>query len=147
MTSRTTLIVAAMTLAAAPLAAQDAAEPIEQVAVADLPLSANPRLEGVSAAFLQGAFDAPGVFVAASTMGAGSVFPAHSHPDARVTYVTEGVMYLGTGEAMEEAMLVAYPAGTAAVTPAGTVHWMAAREGAFSVLEIGAGPSETAFVE
>lgn len=87
------------------------------------------------------------MFVAASTMEADSVFPAQLHPDARVTYVTEGVMYLSVGEAMDEATLVAYPAGTAAVTPAGIVHWMAAREGAFSVLEIGAGPSETAFVE
>lgn len=134
-------------LGAGPGWAQDDGAGIAKVTVADMELMPNPNLTGVSAAFVQGAFDAEGVFVAASTMTAGSVFPAHAHPDARVTVVTAGTMYLGEGAAMDEDALVAYPAGTAAITPAGTMHFMVAQDGDFSVLEIGAGPSGTTFAE
>lgn len=132
-------------LSADPTWAQVDGAAITKVTIADMELMPNPTLAGVSAAFVQGSFDAEGVFVAASTMAAGSVFLPHDHPDARVTVVTSGTMYLGEGAAVDEGALVAYPAGTAAITLAGTVHFMVARDGDFSVLEIGAGPSGTTF--
>lgn len=102
---------------------------------------------GVSAAFILGAFDAEGLFAASARMDPGAVFPPHAHPDTRLTIVTSGTMYLGEGERVDEAAMVAYPAGSVAVTPAGVMHFMVAGDGAATMLEIGSGPSGTTFAE
>lgn len=118
---------------------------IKQIALSELALNDIPAFPGVSAAFIEGAFDKPGLYVAHSKMAEGAVFPPHAHPDVRLTVVTSGVMYLGQGEAFDESKLVAYPVGTVAVTPPGVYHFMAAKDGAATVLEIGSGPSGSSF--
>lgn len=115
--------------------------------LAEMTLNAHPMLEGVSAAFLTGAFDAEGLYVANSVMADGAFFPPHAHPDDRITYVVEGTMYLGTGSDAEAGAETAHPAGTAMLTPAGTFHWMAARDGDVRILEIGSGPSGSVLPE
>ncbi len=137
---------AAIVLIATALAAWPAeAEPIGRVMLSDVEEVANPKIEGVSAAFLVGTFDADGLYAAQSTMKAGAIFPPHKHPDQRFTHVLSGTMYLAEGETVDEASLVAYPAGTVALTPPDTWHYMVARDGDFTVLEIGSGPSGTEF--
>jgi quercetin dioxygenase-like cupin family protein len=123
------------------------AEPIVKMTLSELALIANPKIEGVSAAFVVGAFDADGLYAARSTMAKGAVFPPHRHTDLRLTQVLSGTMYLAEGNVIDDAMLVAYPAGSVALTPPGTWHYMVAKDGDFTVLEIGSGPSETEFAE
>lgn len=119
---------------------------IDKIELSSVPLISNPDLEGVSNAMLTGSFDKPGLYVARATMAQSAIFPPHTHPDVRITHVVSGTMYLGEGDAFEDSLLVAYPAGTVAVTPPGKSHFMAARDGDFTVMEIGAGPSATEFV-
>jgi quercetin dioxygenase-like cupin family protein len=120
---------------------------IQLIELGKLQLKDNPLLPGVGNTFVLGAFDKPGVYAAHSRMAKGSRFPPHTHPDVRLTVVTSGVMYLGEGDVFDEVRLVAYPVGTVAVTPAGTPHYMYAKEGDVTVMEIGAGPSGAAFVK
>ncbi len=147
MTGSARFILAAMAstfagLVTAPAHAQDGG--IRKVELSEVALASTP-IEGVSSAFIVGAFDADGLYAARSTMVEGARFPPHRHTDQRMTLVLSGTMYLGSGESIDDASLVAYPAGTVAVTPAGAAHYMVARDGDFTVLEIGSGPSGTAF--
>ncbi|MEO0363195.1 MAG: cupin domain-containing protein [Pseudomonadota bacterium] len=137
-----------LAFAAGPAPAEDAGPKTVtkiELGAADLtPLAAFP---GVSNAFLIGEFAEAGLYAAEGEMAAGSAFPPHTHPDARLTIVLSGTMYLGEGETADPGRLVAYPAGTAAITPAGAAHYMAALDGDVRVLEIGAGPSGLTLIE
>ena len=55
--------------------------------------------------------------------------------------MVEGTMHRGSGSAVVPERETGYPAGIAVLTPAGTFHWMAARDGDVRILEIGSGPS------
>ena len=141
MTLRSTTIAAAI-LAAGAASGQ---EGIEILALDEMGLAAHPSLRGVEGAMVAGAFDAPGFYAANSVMREGAVFPPHAHPDDRLSLVVSGTMHLGTGPMVDPASERAVPAGSAALTPAGTTHYMVAREGDVRILEIGAGPSATNF--
>lgn len=106
-----------------------------------------PGFEGISSGFLRGGgFEAEGLFATHATMADGAVFPPHTHPDARFTLVVEGTMFIGVGETFDPARLVAYPEGSMFWTEAGVPHFMQARDGDVSVLDVGAGPTTTEFV-
>lgn len=139
-----TVIIAATALA---LVGAAAAQDVERLVLDEMALDANPRLAGVEAAFVTGAFDAEGLYAANSMMREGTVFPPHSHPDDRMTVVVSGTMHLGVGETVDPDAEQAFEAGSVALTPAGTVHYMVARDGDLRVLEIGVGPSGTAFAD
>ena len=119
---------------------------ISKVNLLDMPLGQTP-LDGVSSAMVSGAMDADGTFGANALMEDGSVFPPHSHPDARLSLVLEGTMHLGMGDAVDPGAEEVFEAGTVAITPAGIAHWMAARDGDVRILEIGTGPTTTDWVE
>ena len=123
------------------------AQGITRLDPATAPVSDLAALPGVASGALLGGMDAQGLFASAALMREGAVFPPHSHPDTRLTVVVEGTMHLGEGDAFDEGALIAYPAGSAAMTPAGTVHFMAAPDGDVRVMEIGVGPTASAFVE
>ncbi len=120
-------------------------EPIRKLTLSEIPLRALEKFPGVSSAFLTGAFNAPGLYAAQGVMTKGSTFPPHSHPDIRLSVVVSGTMYLGQGEAFDTAKLIAFPAGSVAITPANTPHFMAAPDGDVRILEIGSGPSGATF--
>ncbi|MGF1476289.1 MAG: cupin domain-containing protein [Geminicoccaceae bacterium] len=119
---------------------------IREVTLNQIELQDLAAFPGVSSGFLVGTFDTEGLYAARAVMRDGAVFPAHSHPDMRLTIVLSGTMYLGEGERFDEAALKRFPEGTAAITPAGTHHFMAASDGDVTVLEIGSGPSGTTFL-
>lgn len=133
---RTTMLITALAMPTFSVAE------VSKVALAEMPLNQTP-LDGVSSAMMSGAMDADGVFGAVAVMEDGSVFPAHSHPDARMSLVIEGTMYLGVGDAIDPEAEQVFEAGTVALTPAGVAHWMAARDGDVRILEIGTGPTTT----
>lgn len=119
---------------------------VETVVLQDMPLADTP-IDGVASSFVTGSFGAAGTFAANATMRDGSLFPPHRHPDARLSVVVSGTMYLGVGETVDPAAEQALTAGALAVTPAGVPHWMAARDGDVTILEIGTGPTRTEWVD
>ncbi len=123
--------------------AQDAG--VTKLTLEDMALNAHPQFDGVSAAMMTGAFSEEGLYAANSVMRQGAVFPPHSHPDQRLTVVVSGTMYLGVGDAIDPANEQAFEAGSVALTPPGTMHYMISRDGDVRVIEIGAGPSATVF--
>ena len=123
------------------------AQEISRLDPATAPVSDMAALPGVASGALLGGMEAEGLFASAALMRQGAVFPPHLHPDTRLTVGVEGTMHLGEGDAFDEGALIAYPAGSAAMTPAGTVHFMAAPDGDVRVMEIGVGPTASAFVE
>ncbi len=84
---------------------------------------------------------ATGLYVVLGKMSLGSRFPAHKHPDARVTTVLKGTMYYASGSDLSDAAMVAYPTGAIVQTPAGVAHVMWARDGDVVMQETGIGPS------
>ena len=72
-------------------------------------------------------------------------FPAHTHPDARITTVLSGTMYYGVGERSDRAEFEPYPAGAVIYTPPGTPHVMWAKNGEVVVQESGYGPTDIEF--
>ena len=115
---------------------------VKKLDLKDMPLNPTP-IEGVSSAMVSGNMQQAGVFGANAIMSEGSIFPPHTHPDARMSLVIEGTMYLGVGDTVDPGKEKAYEAGSMALTPAGVSHWMAARNGDVRVLEIGTGPTVT----
>jgi quercetin dioxygenase-like cupin family protein len=71
----------------------------------------------------------------------------HTHPDQRISVVLEGTIHVGFGETFDDAAVVAIPAGGMYVAPAGTPHYVWAKEGAAIYQESGVGPTATTFVK
>lgn len=127
--------------------AQEEEASLEAVLPNDLEWEDNPDVEGVQNASARiGDPENPGLYAGFGKMVKGTVFPAHTHPDGRLTTVVSGVMYLGIGEVPEETDFQAYPAGSVVYTPAGTPHIMWAKDGEIVVQEAGFGPSGSEFV-
>jgi quercetin dioxygenase-like cupin family protein len=54
---------------------------------------------------------------------------AHTHPQDELITVIDGTWYLGEGAKFDAAKLKGYPVGSFIVVPAGTPHFVAAKEG------------------
>jgi quercetin dioxygenase-like cupin family protein len=72
---------------------------------------------------------------------------AHTHPHDELVTVIEGTWYLGVGERFDPAKLKGYPAGSFIVIPAGTPHFVAAKEGGVIVQLNGTGKFATDYLE
>jgi len=72
---------------------------------------------------------------------AGHSLPPHTHPDERTITVLRGTYWAGVGEVFDRDKLVAYPAGSFYVIPAGLPHYSAVLEGEVEFQEAGVGPS------
>lgn len=72
---------------------------------------------------------------------AGHVLAPHTHPDERTVTVISGTYWSAIGTRFERANLVAYPAGSFYVIPAGVPHYSAVLEGETVFQEAGIGPS------
>lgn len=113
---------------------------------ADLKWQSNPDLDGVQSAAGVGDPTKGDLYVLFGKMGQDARFPAHEHPDARITTVLSGTMYYGIGERFGEAEVEAYPAGSVVYTPPGVPHFMWAKDGETVVQETGHGPTDIEFV-
>ena len=83
----------------------------------------------------------PGAYAFRVRAQAGHKLPPHTHPDERTITVLSGTYWAGVGEVFDESKLVAYPAGTFYVIPAGIPHYSAVLEGEVLFQEAGVGPS------
>ena len=107
----------------------------------------SPAYNGVETAILFGDPGGDGLYSTHARVDGGVRIPPHTHNITLTTVVTSGTAYVGIGQTFDEAALVAYPAGTYFVTPAGAPHFIAAMDGDFSILDHGSGPVSTALVK
>ncbi|MEM8534676.1 MAG: cupin domain-containing protein [Chloroflexota bacterium] len=112
------------------------------VIVDDLEWRANPDISGVESAVVVGDSSQSELYVLFGKLEQDTEFPAHTHPDARITTVLSGTMYYGIGEQFEESELTAYPVGSVVYTP----HFMWARDGATLTQEAGYGSTGVTFM-
>lgn len=75
------------------------------------------------------------------------VLPPHTHPDERTITVISGTYWAGVGPTYDPAALIAFPAGSFYVMPAGLPHFSAVLEGEVVFQESGIGPSRNDPVE
>jgi hypothetical protein len=106
---------------------------------------ANPQLPGISNALGAGNPAQPGLYAVFGRMDKGAKFPPHTHPDARLTTVIHGTMYLGLGAVFDESKVNSYTVGSVVSTPANTPHYMWAKDGAVIMQETGSGPTGMLF--
>jgi quercetin dioxygenase-like cupin family protein len=95
---------------------------------------------GMLIAPLHGGPKKPGLFIFRAKFPTGYKLPPHRHPDERIVTVLSGTYYSGVGERFDAAKLVAYPAGSFYVTPAGVPHFAYVESGEVIIQESGYGP-------
>lgn len=118
---------------------------VQTVLPIDLQWRANPAVVGAQSATVVGDSSKPELYALFGKMNSGATFPAHTHPDARITTVISGTMYYGVGEKFEQTMVKPYPAGSVVYTPADTSHFMWAKDGETIMQETGYGPTGLRF--
>ncbi|MDO8863080.1 cupin domain-containing protein [Haliea sp. E1-2-M8] len=100
-------------------------------------------LAGVAGAWLLGNQADEGIYQYRVRLEPGARIPPHTHPDTRNSTVLKGTLWVGFGESFDEGALVAVPEGSLYLAPAGTPHFLWARDGAVEYQESGVGPSGT----
>lgn len=105
----------------------------------------NSDIAGVQSAGVVGDPSSTELYAMRGKMEAGTVFPAHVHPDNRITTVVSGVMYCGVGEQFDPSDAIAYPAGSIIYTASGTPHFMWSKDGEAIAQETGFGPTGIMF--
>jgi quercetin dioxygenase-like cupin family protein len=103
--------------------------------------------DGRERAQLLGDSSQGGEWVDRVKMPAGKRVLAHSHAQDEVVTVIGGTWYLGEGTKFNPAYLKAYPAGSFIVIPAGTPHFVAAKDGTVIIHLNGNGKFQTDYVE
>lgn len=93
-----------------------------------------------------GAADRAGLYQQRVRMPAGAKIQPHTHPDARISVVLEGTIYVGFGEKFDEGNVVAIPTGAVYVAPAGVPHYVWAKDGPALYQEGGMGPTGATFI-
>jgi len=83
----------------------------------------------------------PGPYAFRVRAQAGHSLPPHTHPDERTVTVLSGTYWSGVGERFDASQLIAFPAGSFYVIPAGVPHFSAVLEGEVEFQEGGVGPS------
>jgi quercetin dioxygenase-like cupin family protein len=109
--------------------------------------SSPPTLGGVRGAWIIGAEGRAGTYVFRVQLAADARIPPHTHPDTRYTTVLSGTLQVGFGTDFDPDQTVAIPAGAVYVAPAGTPHYIWARDGAVEYQEAGIGPTATQLVK
>ena len=111
----------------------------------DLAWEDNPDVPGVQNAAGVGDPTKKELYTSFGKIEEGVKFPAHTHPDARITTVLSGTMHYGIGERFDRTRFEPYPAGSVIYTPPGTPHIMWAKSGEIVVQETGYGPTDIEF--
>lgn len=97
-------------------------------------------------AMIHGEQEKAGSFTFRVRAAAGHRLLPHTHPDERVITVLEGVYWSAMGDTWDESKLIAFPAGSFYVVPAGVPHFSAVLEGETTFQESGIGPSRNDMV-
>lgn len=138
---RATATFLVVTLAGMFVSATGAQEKTAAIDLETIEYATSPLFPGVEIAIVFGGRTTPGLYATHARVAAGAMIPPHTHPNPLTTWVTSGTAYVGTGLTLDEGALQAYPTGTFFVTPAGSPHFIVAKDGPFSILDHGDGPS------
>ena len=108
-----------------------------------------PGAAPVSAQFseLVGSRTQPGFYVERVQFPANFIHYPHSHPDNRSYTVISGTLYVGFGDAFDQAKLKALPPGSFWTEPANMNHFLMTKDGPVFFQITGTGPSGTTFVD
>jgi len=87
-----------------------------------------------------------GLYVTRTLIPHGTKTLPHTHSDDRTVTVLSGVCYYGRGEVFDEERVEQMPPGSFFTEPAGTPHYIWAKDGDVIVQTTGIGPSGTQFV-
>lgn len=90
---------------------------------------------------IHGRQEESGPFTFRIRAAAGHRLLPHTHPEPRVITVLEGTYWSAVGDVYDEDKLVAFPAGSFYVVPAGLPHYSAVLDGETVFQESGIGPS------
>lgn len=97
-------------------------------------------------AMIHGEQEKAGSFTFRVRASAGHRLLPHTHPDERVITVLEGTYWSAVGDVWDDSKLIAFPAGSFYVVPAGVPHFSAVLEGETTFQESGTGPSRNDMV-
>ena len=106
-----------------------------------------PPAPGVQLAWLTGAADKPGFYELRVRMAPGSVIPPHTHPDNRYLTVLSGELYVGLSDTFEPEKTKRFPAGSFLSVPAGTAHYVVAKNGEVIFQDSAIGPTGTNWIK
>ena len=107
----------------------------------DLQWRSVPAVAGLQIAWVLGEEQAAGPYLVRIKLAQGARIPPHIHPDERNTTVLSGHLLVGFGELFDESKMVELGPGAVYVAPAGTPHYLWARDAATVYQESGIGPS------
>ncbi len=110
---------------------------------ADLSWFSPPHIDGLQGAWILGSESAADTYALRVKLASGGRIPPHTHPDTRYSTVLSGTLYVGFGDTINDADMVAVPAGAVYVAPAGVAHYLWARDGDVVYQEGGVGPTAT----
>jgi len=110
-----------------------------------MPYVAVRQVPGIETKWLVGSATKEGLYLLRVKLTAGAKLPPHTHPDARVTQVLSGTLYVDFGSVFDSTGVVSIPAGAVYVAPAGVPHYAWAREGEVIYQEAGFGPTANVF--
>jgi quercetin dioxygenase-like cupin family protein len=145
-TSSLALLAAVAFVAVAPGTRADDAPTFHAVKPADIPWKEIRRTPPLFRAFVYGDQDKPGPFTFRVRAAAGHKLAPHTHPDVRTITVISGTYWSAIGDKWDDAKLIAFPAGSFYVVPAGVAHYSAVLEGETEFQESGVGPSRNDMV-
>lgn len=106
-----------------------------------------PQISALKAAWILGAEQKPGPYMLRTKLAANGQIPPHTHPDQRNATVLSGTIYVGFGETFDAGKVVAIPTGAVYVVPAGTPHYIWAKDGNAEYQEAGVGPTATVILK
>jgi anti-sigma factor ChrR (cupin superfamily) len=86
-------------------------------------------MKGLQVAMLEGNPAKPGPWTIRLKLPAGTVFPAHHHPDTERVTIISGSLGFGVGPKFNASKLTTFPAGTYAIIPAGVPHFVSTTGG------------------
>ncbi|MCU0870292.1 MAG: cupin domain-containing protein [Burkholderiales bacterium] len=135
------MLAAVTFVAVAPCAQADDAPKFHAVKPADIAWKEIRKSPPLFRAFVQGDQDKPGPFTFRVRAAAGHKLAPHTHPDDRVITVISGTYWSAVGDKWDDGKLIAFPAGSFYVVPAGVPHYSAVLEGETEFQESGVGPS------
>lgn len=87
-----------------------------------------------------------GLYTMMFNLPANTKIPPHSHPDVRSCFVLSGTWYFAYGDARDETLLKALPAGSHYTEPPGMNHFAETRDEPVIAECTAVGPTGTTFV-
>jgi quercetin dioxygenase-like cupin family protein len=132
-----------LTLLAATAVTSGQAPSVDVIRPDSLRWTTPPNIPDIRSTWVVGSESASGPYAMRVKLRKGGRIPLHTHPDTRYSTVLSGTLYVGFGT-VDDAQMVAVPAGSVYIAPANVPHHLWARDGEVEYQEAGNGPTGTA---